>query len=832
MTVKTRANLKLNPSTSTTFADGQVLPAEQFIHLADSFPTKSDEYGTATLTTTATTATAAINELDAQIGAAASSSGSIGTSIDTDGTLKAGAVDVAAVLADSVVTAAKINDGALPNGNLVVDPHNFYYVPVAANTPQDLRRRWQASTTSSTQVADSTAPSGYVTRIPTTESQGRRLWLDEMRLVIGDIVSFDIYCKIPTGRTVRSAIAWRNSSGTSLGTATGTSTAGNDGMHHLVIDAQTIPSSAVAVDLYILQVSGTGNVDVHYWYLTKGNKAFTTQGAPSLIPYRQQPMNLAYDAQNELLLINESHDERLRWYNSSNLSRVAAVALTGLGTPIIRLAGTTGGGRRLWLDEMGLKPGDVISLGFTANVGSGRTFKVGYAWRTGAGASISSGSGSTTHTGTAVTALYGLEGLTIPATTEAIDIFPTSIAGTSANIDIYAWHVVKGLSMGEQMPVPGPGALALSEAGRFPATMLNFGKGYLRDWFAQLSKIKAADGTSQAVIACIGDSWMHLDARLVAPLRDWLQAEYGNGGPGWVSANSDVYLLTESRVVARSVTGTWTNRDKNSTPKGYGPDLNDAYTTDTATPAKITFTATSTPVTAVDIHYLKVTNGLGLEYQVDSGGWTTVDTNASEAHGVVSITGLSDTNGHVIEVRAAAAVTGSGAGGLTVLGIDAKRTGVNGVRVLKLGSNGSTVANWNAHPNTTVQKAIYTQMGVNLALITLGTNDHSQNVVPATFASSLDTLIATIRAASSLTLDVGLLFPSDNGNSATYAMQQYISALRATAVKNNCPALNSFLLLGDYTTANTRGLYNDASHINITGGRVIIHTFCEDMLRL
>ena len=36
MTAKTRANLKVNPATTTTFADTQVLPAEQFIHIADS----------------------------------------------------------------------------------------------------------------------------------------------------------------------------------------------------------------------------------------------------------------------------------------------------------------------------------------------------------------------------------------------------------------------------------------------------------------------------------------------------------------------------------------------------------------------------------------------------------------------------------------------------------------------------------------------------------------------------------------------------------------------------------------------------------------------------
>jgi len=36
MTAKTRANLRINPATSTTFADTQVLPAEQLLHIADS----------------------------------------------------------------------------------------------------------------------------------------------------------------------------------------------------------------------------------------------------------------------------------------------------------------------------------------------------------------------------------------------------------------------------------------------------------------------------------------------------------------------------------------------------------------------------------------------------------------------------------------------------------------------------------------------------------------------------------------------------------------------------------------------------------------------------
>lgn len=70
-----------------------------------------------TLTTTATTLTGAANELSAKIGAA----DSLDASIDTDGTLKAGAVDNAGVLASDVVETAKIKDSNVTNDKLAAD---------------------------------------------------------------------------------------------------------------------------------------------------------------------------------------------------------------------------------------------------------------------------------------------------------------------------------------------------------------------------------------------------------------------------------------------------------------------------------------------------------------------------------------------------------------------------------------------------------------------------------------------------------------------------------------------------------------------------------------
>lgn len=95
MTKKTRANLKLNPNTSTTFNDGQTLPAEQFIHIADSMATLDDDF------------TPLKTRVD--------------TSIDTDGTLNAGAVDVTATLANAVVTGEKIASSTVTSSNIASD---------------------------------------------------------------------------------------------------------------------------------------------------------------------------------------------------------------------------------------------------------------------------------------------------------------------------------------------------------------------------------------------------------------------------------------------------------------------------------------------------------------------------------------------------------------------------------------------------------------------------------------------------------------------------------------------------------------------------------------
>jgi hypothetical protein len=97
----------MTPQNYTAVSTGAAANAATFNNPLDQL---DDAIGAAvsTLTTTAKTVVGSLNELDAQIGAAASSSGTLGTSIDTDGTLKAGAVDGSTILADTIITDAKL----------------------------------------------------------------------------------------------------------------------------------------------------------------------------------------------------------------------------------------------------------------------------------------------------------------------------------------------------------------------------------------------------------------------------------------------------------------------------------------------------------------------------------------------------------------------------------------------------------------------------------------------------------------------------------------------------------------------------------------------------
>lgn len=472
--------------------------------------------GTATPTTTAKTVVGAINELDALIGTAASDSGSIGTSIDVDGTLKAGAVDVAGVLADGVVTAAKILDGAIPSPNLVIDPFNELplYNPTLSNI--DGRRRWR--TGNGVRTADATSLSGYSIRVPTTAGEGKWLWMDEIGLAVGDVVSGAILARVPTGRSIRLGFAMRDSAGAPTGAFTSDAVVGDDALHFITVNAKTIPALSVSIDLYVYQGSGTGNVDVQGWYLYRGSYAYQYSGAGSLTAgaVAQRWMttgqflpqqNLAFDPLNRRLHVDENLDGRTRWYNTSTyITRVDPDANNPFGLPTMRVNSTVAGhntGRRFWLDEMGLRPGDALSVGMLMLVPTDTTCMVGMCQRTADGTLVADTIVNSAYvvgdnaihlvSSQMATQTTNAAQRTIQATTAAIDVYIVNYAttGGSGNIDIYGWFIVLGTGL------PSTATLTVAPEGMpyqqwidYPPGQLSYGRQFLRTYIARGAQIK------------------------------------------------------------------------------------------------------------------------------------------------------------------------------------------------------------------------------------------------------------------------------------------------------------------------------------------------------
>lgn len=475
-----------------------------------------------TLSTTAKNVVGAINELDALIGTAASGSGSIGTSIHTDGTLKDGAVDVAAVLANNVVetaaikdanvTAAKIANGALPSPNLCYDPFNSYAYNAPSVSLIDGRYRWKNGIGS--RVADAAASSGYSIEFATTTEVGKYLYLTEMGLLPGDVVSCGVSIYVPSAgsRNVRVSITTRDAAYAPIQNYLGVTQAGDDAWHFLAINNITLDALTAILDLNIDQVSGTGTCKIRAWYCYRGSYAFEYSGAPGVQDgltanrwlqngnYLPQ-QNLADDPLNRRLHVAENPDGRQRWHNAvTGVTRIDPDATNPYGLPTMRIE-KTAAGRRFWLDEMGLRAGDAISVGVLARIATGTACGLAMYQYDATGAIVTDAFMlAATVTGDDTIKLLSArmadqttaEASTIQATTVCIDIYTYDYlksAGTGY-VDVYAWLITLGTGLLSTAPLSvAPEGMPHEQWADYPLSQLAYGRQFLRNYTGRAAQI-------------------------------------------------------------------------------------------------------------------------------------------------------------------------------------------------------------------------------------------------------------------------------------------------------------------------------------------------------
>ncbi|MGB8887126.1 MAG: SGNH/GDSL hydrolase family protein [Candidatus Korobacteraceae bacterium] len=311
------------------------------------------------------------------------------------------------------------------------------------------------------------------------------------------------------------------------------------------------------------------------------------------------------------------------------------------------------------------------------------------------------------------------------------------------------------------------------------------------------------------IVNYFGDSMTRGDG-LTSVLRNYLQTDWFDGGPGWCSANytygavwpADCQLTADTGSGAPA--GTWTDCVHGAGGSGCtgnytanGPDLMTTISNDTSTPAAKRITCEN--VDQMQLWYVQQPNGGSFEYTFDSAGEaTTVSTAGTLSLKVLdwaTIKGSAIGNGtHYVNFKITVAGSGSsgdacqgsssGTAQTCILGAYCINDIGGGMVVNKNGATGSTSGSWAQFitNNSTMFAAELAQFQTFLHTAVVsnvfmdGANDLVANVTPATLVGNTSTLISFLQTQYP-NADEWIASEPDNGTTGlTYTMGAYAHA--------------------------------------------------------
>ena len=331
----------------------------------------------------------------------------------------------------------------------------------------------------------------------------------------------------------------------------------------------------------------------------------------------------------------------------------------------------------------------------------------------------------------------------------------------------------------------------------------SFGRYYLRQWQAKLGTMQTAGNpNTQAVVNVIGDSWT-AGQSITTPLKVYLQSKLGNIGPGYNSfANGETVVSG----ITMSTLGTWVDTTGSS---ALGVDLYDTTSSDVATPASKTVTATAAGFTAL---YYQQPGGGSFSYAVDSAATTTVSTAGLASVQSITVSGLSLASHSVVFT-----LTAAGSAGVRLIGITFQSPG-HGALINRFGHSGATTGNYTAVSASTWEAAL-TTTNADVNVIILGVNDMNAAISTSTMSANLTSLISRIQAALPNS-DVVLLTQTDSGLTPSTPQVNYVNSQQDLARSLNVGFVDAFKALGPYN-GNARNLYLGNNHPNGNGGQAI-----------
>lgn len=446
-----------------------------------------------TLTTTdKTTLVAAVNEVHARVV----------VSTDADGTLKAGAVDVAAVLAADVVTTAKILnanvttakiadasvtadklaaavagnglaggagtalsvtvDGttieissdtlrilasAFPTPNLMWGAWND---PYAVGYNFDGRFRWFNERALSLTYNDTTNNPSLGTTLQHDGSilttAGKAVWLSDVGLAVGDTPTFSVQVRGTDGTWQIKAQPWTVGNALVGGAFAGTSAVMDGTVKTLSVTCGAIPATTAYLVVYTQEVSaGAVRVlDIYKWSGVKGTylpSLIAQSASPEAVNGRAASNGLVFDPTNIDRTPGTNWDGLERWVNGDTLTRVTDGS-NPWGTDSLSYAYDAAklfAGKHLWLEDMHGAVGDVLTFTAFVHGTDGENITLGLRFYDGTNTAIDTQRESETQRlGGAGVIKAPTVRVTVPATATAMKLYVIRKTGATSTILICA----------------------------------------------------------------------------------------------------------------------------------------------------------------------------------------------------------------------------------------------------------------------------------------------------------------------------------------------------------------------------------------------------------
>lgn len=236
-----------------------------------------------------------------------------------------------------------------------------------------------------------------------------------------------------------------------------------------------------------------------------------------------------------------------------------------------------------------------------------------------------------------------------------------------------------------------------------------------------------------------------------------------------------------------------------------------------------------TPVANIDTFEVRCYKRAGfgvIRYRVDGGSWVTIDCNAASDEYHVETVSVA-LGAHTIEID-----HGSG-GNVYLAGVMAYNSLRPCVRITPCGASGSRTTSWiDVNTNPWSPGVLMWREPADLKIIALGTNDIDDGLNIATAINRIRGIVPKMVLSSDVVLMTQPPQVVDAGNSTQARQDEWRQSIIALGQELKVPVVDTYAWMGDYATANARGLMAEGLHPSYAGAGVMADALVELFRRI